>query len=204
MTETPTELIRYLALSGALFSVGLYGLFVRRSALAALMSLGVMLGALTLSAWAFNNFIRPFEMRGYLFGALLILLALVYALLARPLIDRLRAVNKTMSENPEAESTGSNKFQREDIISLAGLPLNVSLVLVFVVGYLLARVSPAGLTAFIVGVLALKYIIYRRYQKHLGKLSTASAHGAPSRLLGLGGTKATGPGPGNSLPMDQS
>lgn len=200
MTDNMTELIRYLALAGALFSVGLYGLFVRRSALAALLSLGVMVCALTLSAGAFNHFIRPVEMRGYVIGALLILLALVYAYMARSLLDRNQLVKKTSSEKPVP--VGSNKIPREDIISLAGLPLSVSLALVFLVGYLLARVSPTGFFAFFIGILALKYIIYRRYQKHLGRLSTAPAQTVSAKLLGMGGRKTT-PGE-NPLSIDQS
>lgn len=202
MSDNMTELIRYLALAGALFSVGLYGLFVRRSALAALLSLGVALSALTLSSGAFNHFIRPVEVHGYLIGALLILLALVYAFMARSLLDRNQPVKKTSFEKSAGVSTGSNSIPREDIISLAGLPLSVSLALVFIVGYLLARVSLAGFFAFFIGVLALKYIMYRRYQKHLGRLSPASTQPVTAKLLGLGGGKTTGGE--HPLSIDQS
>lgn len=202
MTDNMSELIRFLTLSGALFSVGLYGLFVRRSPFAALLSLGVMLCALTLSAWSFNHFVRPVDMNGYLIGGLLALLALVYAYLARPLFDRNRSVDETAEVRLDGISADPNKVSREDIISVADLPLSVSLALVFVVGYLLLRVSVAGFLAFFIGVLALKYIMYRRTQKHLGQLSTMPLQPASAKLAGFGHRK-TGSAGENPISIDQ-
>ena len=49
----------YLALSGALFAIGLFGVLTRRNIIGILMSIELMLNAANINFAAFNRFLHP-------------------------------------------------------------------------------------------------------------------------------------------------
>lgn len=57
----------YLILSAFLFCIGLYGVFVRRSAIGILLSLELMLNAVNINFVAFSRFIVPENIAGQIF-----------------------------------------------------------------------------------------------------------------------------------------
>lgn len=57
----------YLILSALLFCIGLYGVFVRRSAIGILLSLELMLNAVNINFVAFSRFIVPENIAGQIF-----------------------------------------------------------------------------------------------------------------------------------------
>ncbi len=57
----------YLILSVILFSVGLYGVFTRRSAIGILLSLEIMLNAANINFVAFTKFVTPETITGQIF-----------------------------------------------------------------------------------------------------------------------------------------
>lgn len=60
-------LAHYLILSAILFSIGLYGVFTRRSAVGILISLEIMLNAVNINFVAFCRFLAPQTLAGQMF-----------------------------------------------------------------------------------------------------------------------------------------
>ena len=60
-------LSHYLILAALLFSIGLYGVFTRRSAIGILMSLEIMLNAVNINFVAFSKFLTPQGLAGQMF-----------------------------------------------------------------------------------------------------------------------------------------
>ena len=60
-------LSHYLILSAILFSIGLYGVFTRRSAIGILLSLEIMLNAANINFAAFSKFVTPENPMGQIF-----------------------------------------------------------------------------------------------------------------------------------------
>ena len=58
----------FLALSAALFGIGLYGALARRSAVVILMGIELMLGAASIAMVAFSRYIVPLELTGQVFA----------------------------------------------------------------------------------------------------------------------------------------
>ena len=68
-------LYHFLALSGILFAIGIYGVLSRRSILGILMSIELMFNAANINLIAFNHYLHP----GYLWGQGFILFVVTLA-----------------------------------------------------------------------------------------------------------------------------
>jgi NADH:ubiquinone oxidoreductase subunit K len=65
----------YLVLSAILFSIGIYGALSKRSAVVILMSIEIMLTAVTIAMVAFSRYIVPTELTGQIFTIFIIVVA---------------------------------------------------------------------------------------------------------------------------------
>ena len=68
-------LVHYLILSAILFSIGLYGALSKRSAVVILMSIEIMLTAVSITMVAFSRYIVPTELTGQVFTIFIIVVA---------------------------------------------------------------------------------------------------------------------------------
>jgi NAD(P)H-quinone oxidoreductase subunit 4L len=69
------ELQYFLLLAAALFCIGIYGLVTSRNAIRVLMSIELLLNAVTLNLMAFSNFLDPTAIRGQVFTVFVITIA---------------------------------------------------------------------------------------------------------------------------------
>ena len=65
----------YLILSAILFSIGLYGALVKRSAIVILMSIEIMLAAVSIAMVAFSRYIVPILLTGQVFVIFIMVVA---------------------------------------------------------------------------------------------------------------------------------
>ena len=65
----------YLILSAILFSIGLYGALAKRSAIVILMSIEIMLVAVSIAMVAFSRYIVPLELTGQVFVIFIMVVA---------------------------------------------------------------------------------------------------------------------------------
>jgi NADH:ubiquinone oxidoreductase subunit K len=65
----------YLILSAILFSIGLYGALVKRSAIVILMSIEIMLAAVSIAMVAFSRYIVPSLLTGQVFVIFIMVVA---------------------------------------------------------------------------------------------------------------------------------
>jgi NADH:ubiquinone oxidoreductase subunit K len=65
----------YLILSAILFSIGLFGALSKKSAIVILMSIEIMLTAVTITMVAFSRYIVPTELTGQVFTIFIIVVA---------------------------------------------------------------------------------------------------------------------------------
>ncbi len=65
----------YLILSAILFSIGLYGALVKRSAIVILMSIEIMLAAVSIAMVAFSRYIVPTLLTGQVFVIFIMVVA---------------------------------------------------------------------------------------------------------------------------------
>lgn len=65
----------YLILGAVLFCIGLYGALAKRSAVAVLMGIELMLNAVNINLLAFNRFLTPDKMVGHVFAIFVIVVA---------------------------------------------------------------------------------------------------------------------------------
>jgi NADH:ubiquinone oxidoreductase subunit K len=65
----------YLILSVVLFSIGLYGVIVKRNAVVILMCIEIMLNAVNISLVAFSRFVVPLMLTGQIFAIFVIAVA---------------------------------------------------------------------------------------------------------------------------------
>lgn len=65
----------YLILGAVLFCIGLYGALAKRSAVAVLMGIELMLNAVNINLLAFNRFLTPDKMIGHVFAIFVIVVA---------------------------------------------------------------------------------------------------------------------------------
>jgi NAD(P)H-quinone oxidoreductase subunit 4L len=72
----------YLALSAILFSIGLYGVLVKRNAVIVLMCIEIMLNAVNIALVAFSRFVTPVVMTGQVFSLFIMIVAAAEAAVA--------------------------------------------------------------------------------------------------------------------------
>lgn len=72
---TPPEISHWLILSALLFSLGLFGVLSRRSAIAILMAIEIMLNASVLNFAIFNRYLAPQSVDGEVMGLFIIAVA---------------------------------------------------------------------------------------------------------------------------------
>ena len=65
----------YLALSTLLFFIGVYGFIARRNLIGILLSIELMLNAVTINFVVFNRFLYPDRLEGYMYGLFIIVVA---------------------------------------------------------------------------------------------------------------------------------
>ena len=65
----------YLILSAILFSIGLYGALAKRNAIVILMSIEIMLSAVSIAMVAFSRYIVPLLLTGQVFAIFIIVVA---------------------------------------------------------------------------------------------------------------------------------
>lgn len=68
-------LSHYMILAAALFGIGVYGVLSKRSAVAILMSIELMLNAVNINFVAINRFLNPGQAIGQLFAIFVIVVA---------------------------------------------------------------------------------------------------------------------------------
>ena len=76
----------FLILGAALFSIGIFGVLTRRSAIGILMSIELILNAANINFIAFNRFLGPGSGLGQIFALLVITIAAAYAVIGLVLI----------------------------------------------------------------------------------------------------------------------
>lgn len=79
----------YLVLSAILFSLGVYGVLARRSAVLVLMSVELMLNAVSLNFVAFASYLDPDKITGAVFAIFIITVAAAEVGLALAIVIRL-------------------------------------------------------------------------------------------------------------------
>lgn len=79
----------FLALSGILFAIGVYGVLARRSAILVLMSVELMLNAVSLNFVAFAAYLDPEQITGIIFAVFVITVAAAEVGLALAIVIRL-------------------------------------------------------------------------------------------------------------------
>lgn len=77
---------RYLLLSIALFSIGIYGLTASRNVIRILMSIELLLNAVNINLVAFSTFSDPLEIRGQVFALFVMAIAAAEAAIALAII----------------------------------------------------------------------------------------------------------------------
>ncbi len=65
----------YLILSAILFSIGLYGALAKRNAIVILMSIEIMLVAVSITMVAFSRYIVPLQLTGQVFAIFIMVVA---------------------------------------------------------------------------------------------------------------------------------
>jgi NADH:ubiquinone oxidoreductase subunit K len=79
----------YLVLSAIIFSIGVYGVLARRSAVLILMSVELMLNAVSLNFVAFASYLDPTRITGAIFAIFVITVAAAEVGLALAIVIRL-------------------------------------------------------------------------------------------------------------------
>ena len=79
----------YIALSGVMFSLGVYGVLARRNAVLILMSIELMLNAVSINFIAFAVYLDPNRIVGVIFAIFVIIVAAAEVGLALAIIIRL-------------------------------------------------------------------------------------------------------------------
>jgi len=76
----------FLILSAALFAIGLYGALSKRSAVVILMSIEIMLGAVSVAMVAFSRYVVPTLLTGQVFTIFIIVVAAAEATLGLAIV----------------------------------------------------------------------------------------------------------------------
>lgn len=69
------SLTHYVVLSALLFSIGLFGVFTKRNAVAVLICIELMLNAVNINLVAFSKYITPLDFTGQIFSIFVITVA---------------------------------------------------------------------------------------------------------------------------------
>ena len=77
---------RYILLSTALFSIGIYGLTSSRNVIRILMSIEILLNAVNINLVAFSSYVDPLEVRGQVFALFVMAIAAAEAAIALAII----------------------------------------------------------------------------------------------------------------------
>jgi len=93
----------YLALSGILFALGVYGVLARRNAVLVLMSIELMLNAVSLNLVAFASYLDPSRATGAAFAVFVITVAAAEVGLALAIVIRLFRLRATSNVDEAAE-----------------------------------------------------------------------------------------------------
>lgn len=75
--ETSLNPSYFIALSAALFSIGIYGALSKRNVISVLISIELMLGAVNINLVAFNKYLTPEAFLGQIFAIFIITVAAV-------------------------------------------------------------------------------------------------------------------------------
>lgn len=75
MPELTISLNHYVVLSALLFSIGLFGVFTKRNAVAVLICIELMLNAVNINLVAFSKYITPTDFIGQIFSIFVITVA---------------------------------------------------------------------------------------------------------------------------------
>jgi len=75
MTMMQEPLNRFLTLAGLLFAIGVYGMVSSRNAVRVLMSIELMLNAVTINLVAFARYVDPGEVKGQVFAIFILTVA---------------------------------------------------------------------------------------------------------------------------------
>ena len=81
-----SSLERYILLSTALFSIGIYGLISSRNVIRILMSIELLLNAVNINLVAFSTYIDPLEIKGQIFALFVMAIAAAEAAIALAII----------------------------------------------------------------------------------------------------------------------
>lgn len=92
----------YLLLSGILFALGAYGVLARRSAVMILMSVELMLNAVSLNFIAFAAYLDPSQITGVIFAVFVITVAAAEVALALSIVIRLFRLRATSNVDEAA------------------------------------------------------------------------------------------------------
>lgn len=82
--DSPLE--RYILLSIAIFSAGIYGLTASRNVIRVLMSIELLLNAVNINLVAFSSFVDPLEIKGQVFAIFVMAIAAAEAAVALAII----------------------------------------------------------------------------------------------------------------------
>ncbi|HYF33202.1 MAG TPA: NADH-quinone oxidoreductase subunit NuoK [Chitinophagaceae bacterium] len=95
-----------LALSTALFFIGMYGLFTRRNMITILMSVELILNSVNINFVAFNKYLYPDKLGGVFFSVFIITIAAAEAAVAIAIIINLYRSHQSI----DVEDAGEMKF----------------------------------------------------------------------------------------------
>ena len=104
MNEVPLSHI--LAVSTALFFIGMYGLFTRRNMITILMSIELILNSVNINFVAFNKYLYPDKLDGVFFSVFIITIAAAEAAMAIAIIINLYRSHRSI----DVEDAGEMKY----------------------------------------------------------------------------------------------
>lgn len=104
MSEVPLSHI--LAVSTALFFIGMYGLFTRRNMITILMSIELILNSVNINFIAFNKYLYPDKLEGVFFSVFIITIAAAEAAVAIAIIINLYRSHRSI----DVEDAGEMKY----------------------------------------------------------------------------------------------
>ena len=81
-----STLEKYILLSTALFSIGIYGLIASRNVIRVLMSIELLLNAVNINLVAFASYVDPLEIKGQVFALFVMAIAAAEAAIALAII----------------------------------------------------------------------------------------------------------------------
>ncbi len=81
-----SSLEKYILLSLALFSIGIYGLTASRNVIRVLMSIELLLNAVNINLVAFSHYVDPLDIKGQVFALFVMAIAAAEAAIALAII----------------------------------------------------------------------------------------------------------------------